>query len=112
MNCAVDGCVRQEVEHQLAVLLAAAGLDRLSEHDLLAIVVHPRLESERAALARIGDRPAGERARDFLDVLLRVAAVDAERVELHQLARVVLVEAAAAVLRPGGRSASVRGRFA
>ena len=44
------------------------------------------------------DRPAGERARDFLDVLLRVAAVDAERVQLHQLAGVVLVDAA----RPRG----------
>ena len=40
------------------------------------------------------DRPAGERARHLGDVLLRVAAVDAERVQLHQLARVVLVQPA------------------
>jgi hypothetical protein len=39
------------------------------------------------------DRPAGERAGDLGDVLLRVAAVDAQRVQLHQLAAVVLVEA-------------------
>ena len=41
------------------------------------------------------DRPAGENLREFLHVLLCVAAVDAERVELEQLARVVLVQSAA-----------------
>ncbi len=45
--------------------------------------------------ARVCDSPAGEGARDFLHVPLRVAAFDAERVQLHQLARVVLVDAAA-----------------
>jgi hypothetical protein len=45
------------------------------------------------AIAAAGDRPAGEAARDLDDVLLRVAAVDAEGVELEELARVVLVEA-------------------
>ena len=35
-----------------------------------------------------------ESARDFLNVRLGVAAVDAERVQLHQLARVVLVQSA------------------
>ena len=51
------------------------------------------VEAEAAALPRLLDRPAGERARDLGDVLLRVAAVDAERVQLHQLAAVVLVQA-------------------
>jgi len=44
------------------------------------------------------DRPPGERARHVDDVLLRVAAVNAEGVQLHQLAPVVLVEAAARTL--------------
>ena len=52
--------------------------------------------AEAAALPRVVDRPAGERARHFGDVLLRVAAVDAERVQLHQLAAVVLVQPASA----------------
>ena len=44
---------RQDVEHLLAVALAAAGLDHVAEHDLLAGVVQARLEAEAAALARI-----------------------------------------------------------
>ncbi len=92
MNRAVEGCVRENVEHLFAVVLAAARLDSVTEHDLLALVVQLRHEAEAAALARVRDRPAGERARDFGDVLLRVAAVDAERVQLEQLAPVVLVQ--------------------
>src|SRR5215211_5082910 len=59
-------------------------------------VVHP-------AAARREDRPAGEGARHLLHVLLRVAALDAERVQLHQLARVVLVDAAPHALLLGAR---------
>ena len=84
----------QDVEHFLAIVLAAAGLDLVSEHDLLAVVVHARLELEAAALPRVRNRPTRERARHFLHVLLRVAAVDAKRVQFHQLARVVLVQSA------------------
>ena len=51
--------LREDVEHLLAVVLAAARLDRVAEHDLLAVVVHARLEAEAAALSRgFGDRPA------------------------------------------------------
>jgi hypothetical protein len=42
---------------------------------------------------------AGEHARQLLHVGLRVAAAHAQRVQLHQLARVVLVDAVARVLR-------------
>ena len=38
--------------------------------------------------------PSRKATRDFLHVFLRVTAVDAERVQLHQLARIVFVEAA------------------
>ena len=55
-------------------------------------------EHEPRSLPRL-HRPAGERARDVDDVLLRVAAVDAERVQLEQLARVVLVDAASIAAR-------------
>jgi len=91
----------QDVEDLLTVLLSAAGFDPVAKHQLLAVVVHPRLEAEAAALAGVRDGPARERARDFLYVLLRVAAVDPERVELHQLACVVLVQ-------PARRSLGVR----
>src|SRR5688572_10431609 len=104
---------REDVEYLLAVGLSAAGLDDVAEHDLLPGIVDARLEDEAPAafhptapsprggapgLPRVLDRPARERARDFGHVLLRIAAVDAERVQLHQLAAVVLVESSA---RPG-----------
>ena len=41
-----------------------------------------------------GDGPARQDARELRHVLLRVAAVHAERVQLHELPRVVLVQAA------------------
>ena len=111
MKRAVDGCAGEDVEHLLAVALTAARLDRVAEHQLRAGVVHARLEDEPAAEARILDRPAGQGPRDFLHVLLRVAAVHAERVQLHQLAGVVLVEAAAAAILRGRRDALSLLRF-
>ena len=44
--------LRQDVEHLLAVGLAAAGLDHVAEHDLLPGVVQARVEVEAAALPR------------------------------------------------------------
>ena len=42
MKRAVDGMTREDVEHLLAVAFAAAGLDDVAEHDLLARVVQAR----------------------------------------------------------------------
>ena len=47
----------------------------------------------RSATARLEDGPTGKAARDFLHIFLRVTTIDAERVQLHQLARVVFVDA-------------------
>src|SRR5262245_65889636 len=93
----------EQVEDVITVLLPAARFDLVSQHHFLAIVVHARLEVETTALPRVGNRPPGERACDLLYVLLCVAAVHAQRVQLHQLARVILVEAAPAVLSRAGR---------
>ena len=81
----------EHIEDCLAVALAAA-LDRSPEDDLGAVVVRGRPEHEARVLAGAVDRPAGEGPRHLGDVALGVAAVDAQRVQLHQLARVVLVE--------------------
>src|ERR1019366_2619250 len=91
------GCAmtRNYIKHVLAVLHAAARRQRAPEHDLLLGVVHPLAEDEPAARARILESPSRERARDGDHVLLRVAAVHAERVQLEQLATVVLVQAVA-----------------
>ena len=84
--------LRQHVQDAFALFLAAAFREIRAEDHLLARVVHLGTEQEAAAHARLIDRPARERARDLDDVLLGVAAVDAERVQLHQLTRVVFVE--------------------
>ena len=73
----------QNIEDLFTVLDAAIRLDAVTEHCLLARIVQARIELEPGALARTLDRPAGERARDLSNVLLRVAAVDAKRVQLH-----------------------------
>src|SRR5438445_13261946 len=52
----------------------------------------PVVELEIPALLRALDAPAGENARDVDHVLLRVAAVHAQRVELEQLPGVVLID--------------------
>ena len=75
--------MRQDVDDHLAVFDAAAGGNFMAEHHLFAVVMHKRAEDEVAAAARLHDRPAGEAARHFLNVLLRVTAFDAERVQFH-----------------------------
>ena len=76
--------------------LFAVRLDAMPEHDLVAGLVHcVRSKMEAAALSRLLERPAGKDAGDFGDVLLRVAAVHAEGVQLHQFAAIVFVESAA-----------------
>ena len=126
----------EQVEHGLAVLDPPAGREAGAEDGLGGRVVPvgaeeevPLLVEAEAAgplgagephlgrLADLGldrqDRPAGEGAGHLDDVLLGVAAVDAQGVELHQLAGIVLVDAA----RPdalhgigaGPRGAAARG---
>src|SRR3989441_10457520 len=67
--------------------------ERHAHHHLLTVVVGPVVELEVRALLRPPHAPAGENARDRDDVLLSVAAVYAEGVQLEQLTGVVLVDA-------------------
>ena len=64
------------------------------------------VEHEGAGRAELalpsGIGPAGDDARQRGDVVLRIAAADAERMQLHDLAREIFVQAAVAVL-PGAR---------
>src|SRR5205823_14177156 len=68
------------------------------EDEAAAFGTPARLPRWGPRLPRILNRPAGERARDLSDVLLRVPAVDAERVQLHQLAPVILIQTLRRVL--------------
>ena len=82
----------EDVEHLLAVLDTAAGAERVSQHRLACSVVQLLAKRVKARIGRPAGRPARERARDLDHVVLRVAAVDAEGVQLEQLAPVVLVQ--------------------
>src|SRR5207244_12435659 len=86
---------RQEGANRCAVPPAAAGRQRVAEDDLRASVVQLGAEHEAADSLGILDGPAGERACHLDHVLLGVAAIHAERMQLKQLAAEVLVDAAA-----------------
>ncbi|MCY1534879.1 hypothetical protein D9M68_702630 [compost metagenome] len=61
---------------------------------------HGRAHRGRRRVGRLhADAHAGQHARQFLHVGLRVAAAHAQRVQLHELACVVLVDAVGGVLR-------------
>ena len=61
------------------IVHAAAARDTLAEDDFFAVVVNARFETKHALPLRLDDRPAGKTAGDFLNIFLRVAAVDAQR---------------------------------
>ena len=84
----------------------AALVVALAEQCLVAGLVDHRVEAELAGFLRLrpAHAPAGQDLREFLHVGLRVAAVDAEGVQLQQLARQVLVQA----LIAGAAGARVR----
>src|SRR5690606_17896557 len=84
----------------------------LAKNLFFAGIVHHGPEHESATIWTIGNRPTGERARNLDDILLRVATIDAECVQFHQLACVVLVETTSTRclrhLWPYRRHASIR----
>src|SRR5260370_15294058 len=93
--------VRQDVEHLLGIIFSATCRNYLTEHDFLALVVHFVVVEEASTLLRSLNRPARKAARHFDYVLLCVSAVYAQRVELHQLASVILVQPPLAALALG-----------
>ena len=94
----------QDVDHLQAILLAAARGDRCAEHRLFRRIVHEGGEREFGLLVRLANRPAGEAARHRDHVLLGVAAVHSQGVELQQFAAVVLVQAVRLARQLLGRS--------
>src|SRR5688572_3508090 len=77
--------------------------------DLIVVAARHLPATALCRPAKAADRPPGENFRELLHILLRVAAVDAERVQLEQLAGVVLVEAALlAAAGPGARALRAR----
>ena len=88
------GVAREVVEQPVPVVLAAAGGQAEPEDALGPRVVLGRPINELAARAQVVDAPPREAPRRIHHVGLGVAGVDADGVQLHQLAPVVLVDAA------------------
>ena len=89
-------------------LARARLVDRLGEMEIAGAAGAAEQPLHRAAGEAV-DGPAGQHAREFGDVGLAVAAVHAERVQLQDLAREILVEPAALAgeaLRRAGRRAN------
>src|SRR5262249_26992700 len=83
--------VREQLQHLHTFLLAVV-FDLVSENGLRARLVHALIEIEISAAAWIANGPTSEAFRNFRNITLRVTAIDTERVQLHQLAAVVLVQ--------------------
>src|SRR4051812_48222891 len=81
-------------------LFAPTRREGAAEQHLVAGLMPVWRDGEQPAMDRIvvgrGNRPAGDDAGKAGDVGLRIAAVDAQRVELQDLAGKILVEAALA----------------
>src|SRR5690606_17391675 len=86
----------------------------VAQRRIKAEAVNDRGLAGAAAVALVGGHPAGEDRGELRDIPLVVAAVDAERVQLHDFAAVVLVDlpGEALVLReiaePGGAGGARR----
>src|SRR5262245_3248529 len=85
--------MRQDVDDYPTVFDPAPSGDLMPEHHLLTVVVHPITKDESGGTPRLVDRPTGEAARHLQHILLRVAAINAHRVQLHELTGVILVDA-------------------
>ena len=63
----------------------------LQPDKLTVLIAGDRSRRRFPVARRVSDRPACKRFGHFNDVLLGVSAIDTERVKLHKLARIILV---------------------
>ena len=82
----------EEPEQPQPFVLTGA-LEGVAQDLFVAVIVRPVPVHEARAALRPLDAPPGENAGDVDDVLLAVAAIHAEGMELEELASVVLVDA-------------------
>src|SRR5947209_15455791 len=88
------GGMMREHFQRLHAFLFAVILELLAKHDLGSGLVHTIVEPEVSASLRALDAPAGKNLGEFRYILLGVTAVYAERVQLHDLSRVILIQSA------------------
>ena len=77
---------------QLAALHLAVLFDLCAQHRFRSALVALRREYKVSAELRPIDGPAGQHARHLRHVGLRVAAIHAQRMQFHQLARIILIQ--------------------
>src|SRR5712691_5600150 len=85
--------VCQNVQH-LAAFFFTARLYAMPQHVLVAGLMHSFFEDESTTLSGFLQRPTGQDAGYFGDILLAVAAIHPERVQFHQFPAIVLVQTA------------------
>ena len=74
----------------------------MAQDDFFFPVVHSRIELKLGEFLWIVNRPSRERPGDGNDIVLGIASIDAERVQFHQLAAVIFIEARPTHARRGG----------
>src|SRR5262249_16421168 len=73
---------------------ASTSRDLYAQDDLLAFVVNAIVVNEIAPEVGGLDSPASETARDFGHIVLRISAIHAKSMQLHQLTSVVFIQTA------------------
>src|SRR5258707_11901812 len=89
--------MRQNIQHLHAFLFAVL-LDFMAKDILLARLVSAIAVSEATAALRLVNAPTGTDFGQFGHVFLRVAAINTQRVQLHDFARIVFVQPTGPVL--------------
>src|SRR5438093_3939820 len=106
--------VLENVEHHQSVFNSATCWNLMTQDSLLAVVMSERSKDKGtrgvttfsahdrhcggAATPRLENGPAREAAGNFLHILLGVAAINPKRMQLHQFAGVVFIDAAPLLL--------------
>src|SRR5690348_9946394 len=86
-------------------------MEGMAHHDFFPVRVNPIVEEELGFFARRTNSPACENLSHVDDVLLRVSGIDADGVEFHHFAAVVLVQATVLLFRTPVRALHSVGRW-
>src|SRR5579863_324187 len=83
----------KQIEH-LFPIPHPAGIDLVPENHLRIRIMEALVKPKLRVSLGLANGPAGETARHLNDVFLRISAVNAKRMQFHQLAAVILIQTA------------------
>src|ERR1051326_2050607 len=89
--------MRQRVEHLLTFFFAVLA-DLAPQNIFIARLMCALIELEAAAKLRFFNAPTRENFGQLRNVFLRIAAIHAERMQLHNFTRVIFIQPARTVL--------------